>query len=59
ARRSLGTQLVLALVDAARAQSLPYVYLGYWIGESQKMAYKSRFRPLEALGAAGWRRLFE
>jgi arginine-tRNA-protein transferase len=56
-RRSLGTLLVLALVAAARHLDLPYAYLGYWIAESRKMAYKARFRPLEALGTEGWRRL--
>jgi len=56
-RRSLGTLLVLALVEATRRRGLPYAYLGYWIAESRKMAYKARFRPLEGLGAAGWRRL--
>jgi leucyl-tRNA---protein transferase len=56
-RRSLGTALVLALIEAARQRQLPYVYLGYWIAESRKMAYKARFRPLEGLGARGWRRL--
>ncbi len=56
-RRSLGTYTVLWLVEAARAARLPYVYLGYWIRGAPKMAYKQRFRPLEALGPAGWRRL--
>jgi arginine-tRNA-protein transferase len=56
-RRSLGTFLVLALVGEGRRRALPYVYLGYWIGESAKMAYKARFHPLEALGPAGWRAL--
>jgi len=56
-RRSLGTLLVLALIEAARGRELPYAYLGYWIAESRKMAYKARFHPLEGLGAAGWRRL--
>ena len=56
-RRGLGTQLVLALIDAARERGLPFVYLGYWIAESRKMAYKARFRPLEALGPSGWQRL--
>jgi arginine-tRNA-protein transferase len=36
---------------------LPYLYLGYWISNSRKMAYKARFQPLEALGAGGWKRL--
>ena len=52
--RSLGTQLVLSLVEEARRQKKPYVYLGYWIEASRKMAYKGRFRPLEVLGAGGW-----
>jgi leucyl-tRNA---protein transferase len=54
-RRSLGTFLVLALVDEGRGRTLPYVYLGYWIAESPKMAYKARFHPLEGLGPEGWR----
>jgi leucyl-tRNA---protein transferase len=58
-KRSLGTALVLALVDEAKRQRLPYVYLGYWIANSDKMAYKARFRPLEALGTRGWQRIFE
>lgn len=55
--RSLGTHMILDHVDAARARGLPYVYLGYWIDGSDKMEYKSRFRPLEALGQHGWARL--
>jgi arginine-tRNA-protein transferase len=54
ADRSLGTELVLRLVRRAAGQALPFVYLGYWIGGSRKMAYKTRFRPLEALGPDGW-----
>lgn len=53
-RRSLGTWMILWMVQQAQALGLPYVYLGYWIEGSEKMAYKSRFRPLEALGADGW-----
>jgi arginine-tRNA-protein transferase len=52
--RSLGTHMILDHVEAARARGLPYVYLGYWICGSDKMDYKSRFRPLEALGPNGW-----
>jgi arginine-tRNA-protein transferase len=36
---------------------LPYVYLGYWVPESRKMAYKSRFRPAEVLAGGSWRML--
>ncbi|HXQ51888.1 MAG TPA: arginyltransferase [Stellaceae bacterium] len=55
--RSLGNLLVLALIDEAKLRRLPYVYLGYLIRESPKMAYKARFRPLESLGPEGWRRM--
>jgi len=55
--RSLGTQMILDHVAAAKARNLPYVYLGYWIRGSDKMEYKSRFQPLEALGPDGWSRL--
>ena len=53
-RRSLGTFLVLALVDEGRGRALPYVYLGYWIAESPKMAYKARFPALERLANGHW-----
>jgi arginyl-tRNA--protein-N-Asp/Glu arginylyltransferase len=53
-RRSLGSLIVLWHVERARALQLPYVYLGYWIAGSAKMAYKARFRPLEQLTPDGW-----
>jgi leucyl-tRNA---protein transferase len=55
-RQGLGTYIILDhILRAARAR-LPYVYLGYWVEESKRMAYKARFRPLERLGPGGWRR---
>jgi arginyl-tRNA--protein-N-Asp/Glu arginylyltransferase len=59
ARRSLGTFMVLWLVRRARALALPHVYLGYWVPESRKMAYKAAFRPVEILWGGQWRRLAE
>jgi leucyl-tRNA---protein transferase len=56
-QRSLGSFVVLSLVDACRALGLPYLYLGYWIAESRKMAYKQRFQPLEGYGVNGWARI--
>jgi arginine-tRNA-protein transferase len=52
--RSLGTYMILDHVVAARAANLPYVYLGYWVRGSEKMDYKIRFSPLEALTQNGW-----
>jgi arginine-tRNA-protein transferase len=53
-RLSLGTWSILWLVEECRRAGLPYVYLGYWIAESPKMAYKARFPALERLTDGAW-----
>ena len=53
-RRSLGTFAVLTQIREARRRGLEHVYLGYWIERSEKMRYKSRFRPLELYGGGRW-----
>ena len=53
-RRSLGSLIILWHVRRATELGLPYVYLGYWIAGSPKMAYKARFQPLEHLTPSGW-----
>jgi len=58
-RRSLGTFMVLWLVRRALALDLPHVYLGYWVPESRKMAYKAAFSPVEILWGGQWRTLTE
>ncbi|WP_077148142.1 arginyltransferase [Sphingopyxis sp. KK2] len=55
-REGLGTYIILDHAQRAAAAGLPYVYLGYWIEGSTRMAYKARFRPLEKLGPDGWSR---
>jgi arginine-tRNA-protein transferase len=41
-----------------RSARLNYVYLGYWVKDSPKMAYKAQYRPLEVQrGHAGWCRV--
>ncbi|WP_419898126.1 arginyltransferase [Roseomonas sp. USHLN139] len=54
-KRSLGTYAVLWLVERALQLGLPYVYLGYWVPLSRKMAYKARFQPSEILLNGAWR----
>ena len=56
-RQSPGSYMVLWLIEEARRRGLSNVYLGFWIADSQKMAYKSRFRPLEGFGPNGWEML--
>jgi leucyl-tRNA---protein transferase len=53
-KRSLGSWSVLWLVEECRQHGQPYVYLGYWIADSPKMAYKARFPALESLVAGSW-----
>ena len=53
-KRSLGSFIILDHIVQAGTSSQPYVYLGYWVPGSEKMAYKARFSPLEILKPGGW-----
>ena len=56
-QRSLGSFMILKLIDTASARDLPHVYLGYWVNGSRKMVYKDKFRPLEYYDGKAWRSL--
>lgn len=53
-KRSLGTYLILSLIERCQQLNLPYLYLGYWIANSPKMVYKERFTPLEYYREGAW-----
>jgi len=56
-KRGLGTLAILKLVERTKELKLPYLYLGYWIKESQKMSYKVNFMPVEGYVGKHWQKL--
>lgn len=54
-RRSLGNFVILDHIGQVLSANLSYVYLGYWVKDSPKMAYKAEFKPLQVQhGPLGW-----
>jgi len=52
---SLGTYGIMWQINQCRQLKLPWVYLGYWIANSQKMAYKAGFTPTQYRWDGQWR----
>ncbi len=52
--RSLGTFIILDNIRRAIEMKMDYLYLGYWVRDSAKMAYKARFLPQQRLTPEGW-----
>jgi len=53
-KASYGTYGVLWQIEQTRLLKLPHLYLGYWIAESPKMAYKVQFHPYQLLRDGHW-----
>lgn len=56
-KRSLGTLSILQQISLCQELELPYLYLGYWIRDCDKMAYKINYRPTELFVNNAWVRL--
>lgn len=56
-RARLGVYNVLWQIELCRKLDLDYVYLGYWIEHSRKMAYKTQYQPAQGLLDGVWRTL--
>jgi arginine-tRNA-protein transferase len=54
---SLGVYNVLWQIELCRKLNLDFVYLGYWIKNSRKMAYKIEYQPAQGLLDGVWRTL--
>jgi len=51
---SFGTYNILWQIELCRRLDLPFLYLGYWIAQSRKMAYKIQFQPMQGLIDGRW-----
>lgn len=56
---SFGTFSILWQIEQAKMLKLDYIYLGYYIEQSEKMSYKSLYRPLQGLVNGQWSTIFE
>ena len=52
--RSLGVLSILKQIELCKELGLPYLYLGYWIKDCDKMNYKTQYRPTELFVNNRW-----
>ena len=53
-KRSLGTYMIMDMIDFAKELGLPWLYLGYYVEDSSKMYYKARFQPANVFIDGQW-----
>ena len=53
-QRGLGNFAVLWQIAECQRRQLPYLYLGYWVEDCQKMAYKKNYQPLQLWQNDNW-----
>ncbi len=58
-QRGLGTFAVLWEIQETARKGQPWLYLGYWIAQCQKMAYKIQYKPAEIYLNQKWHLLTE
>jgi len=51
---SYGTYGILWQIEECKKRNLSFLYLGYWINQSSKMVYKTRFRPYQMFDKGLW-----
>lgn len=56
-RRSLGRYAILWQIQESLRLGRPYLYLGYWVEDCQKMNYKTQYQPLEGFINEHWQPL--
>jgi len=53
-KRSLGAFAILWQIELCLQLDLPFLYLGFWVAECNKMNYKSFYRPHEIFVEGKW-----
>ncbi|APB98647.1 arginyltransferase [Polynucleobacter asymbioticus] len=54
---SFGSYSILWQLEQTKELNLPYLYLGYYIKDSEKMSYKAKYQPMEGLIDDHWQAL--
>ena len=54
---SPGQYAILWLIEEAKRTNRNWLYLGYWIDSCDKMSYKVKYRPIQALLGSSWKTL--